>query len=1567
MRSLILFFLLSISSFSAIAQQCCYGTEGSVGSGYYTDQTLRGTLYAGTGWKSVTVTSNGKHLWYVYDTLYATGDTRNVFFEFYTCSSQDLQLNFANVSTSAVDKRNSNNHNCDSNAYDEHWTYPVQQNQRMYVWVLGDSSNSTNGTFTLYYRVRCRTNSVPSSYALNSWRGHVYDKVYNNIYNTLNYMGSYADEARNFTKDFGTAQPPVNNNCAMCPDSTRIDQDTFDLYYKMHYYTGRGYYVARCTTLNNLTVNYHGGLGAGYDILRYNTNGSSYPEKTGVFWVDSTDANFGDWMYHTWKDTGSLKADITVVKIDGDLSFTNNAWSAYIYDSLNTNYPQTGSNNIYTYRGRFIDTAKIFGYNFNSTPPTATGETGGLTMDNNYYHVWMKGRLNFQQGRYKFRIRNAAGGNLGFYNQNWVTTSTIINTSLGANTDVTSAFYGVNGDTNLQYKFYKYATNYPVSFNYCREPKNPGGIRVNGHALIAGNDTVCIGAPVTLTADTADGTETHWYIKSCLSSTGYIGSGASITVTPDSNTTYYVINRNLSIVATDTANKLDIYSPACASKRLIRVTTPGAPTAPASQTACSDTAYTFTFDSVLAGSGGDQIEWSKRSSFDTSFIVSSGSNINVTVNAGVGDTIYFRSRISATGCVSSAVNATLTSNANPSAPNAPAPQTVCSDTGVVFVFDSLAGAGANQLVWGIYPGFTYADTLSADSLWQVSINVGSADTFWLQSRVNTTGCVSGFTYTTIMVNLKPEPPTPPVPVTVSSDTTYTFKFVNLRPGYGGNQLEWTLDSSFTTSWFMTCYDTTIAGTDTSDCAISLAVDTQSSSLLWLRSIDTTTGCISNASSSIAIVTYVYQPEPITVDSIINVCVGTSATIKLPVSFHTHRYDLFTDTGKVYSAFGSDTTLYLTTGNVYTNTFFTLLNTDTASGDTTQPLSFLVTTIGAVDTNVYIEGDTLVYISDTALYTAGANNSIKAIYSIVSGNASVEALTGKVYGISDTAFILRATMYGPAGCGSTYADKPVKVTAIAAPVAPAPVKVYLDSATQVKTLVFNEINAGSGGNQIEWATNSAFIGSTKVNTATHPATITLTLSGATDTTLWLRTRNSSTGKTSKAAKTEIETLLPTLSAGLLDKSKWRLDETNSDEFNYAENSGQSMIYPENPQISTQVNAKWDLVFGSPTLKDNYCSRAAHTKPGIDARDIYLYDYADWQELDYIDNNALPCNTNISPLHGEAHEVGFSDDGICHIVATRLPDPGVTFDWGGYSKTYLYKSGILSSKFNYPVVNSLWEVRCKMPDPSFSSAGPAVWNFFGITDFCVFDGAGSYPDGSHHGTTQPVGDKELDLNCDGNKEDQGSCNINIVKQTPCNFWDDFHTYSMVSTGTEIFLFIDGKQTWSTTYADVDHARNEDAAISSCDSRLIAHRWPNAVYSGSTWEAPFYICLQVYDWNVPWAPTPTWTSCDFQVDYFRYYTPKNSINVSNPGAQILQNIAPSGEARTLETLNNNNAIDLPPTHYANNNKPLYIANTINNLTHDILNNTKIAHSNEPGLKKMYYVGTDHKLYNAYLSGPH
>ncbi|MFN8321062.1 MAG: T9SS type A sorting domain-containing protein [Chitinophagales bacterium] len=238
------------------------------------------------------------------------------------------------------------------------------------------------------------------------------------------------------------------------------------------------------------------------------------------------------------------------------------------------------------------------------------------------------------------------------------------------------------------------------------------------------------------------GNSIDWYTQSSGGSLlGSAASGAGLTVNPTTGGAFYAASRSAAGCVSSTRKATGVIS---------ILSLPAAPTAPASQSVCSDTAYTFVFDSVLAGSGGNQIEWSRYSGFDSSTVVSSGNDIYFTVNAGETDTLWLRSRTSATGCVSGGVFTTGKVNMRPEAPTAPAPQSVCDDTTYNFTYLSLqAGDNGNQVVWSLNSNFGSSTVINNGEDINVLVEENSVDTVWLKSKNDTTGCLSSHVSTTV--------------------------------------------------------------------------------------------------------------------------------------------------------------------------------------------------------------------------------------------------------------------------------------------------------------------------------------------------------------------------------------------------------------------------------------------------------------------------------------------------------------------------------------------------------------------------------------------------------------------------------------------------------------------------------------------------------------------------------------------------------------------------------------------------------------------------------------------------
>src|ERR1019366_1799812 len=118
------------------------------------------------------------------------------------------------------------------------------------------------------------------------------------------------------------------------------------------------------------------------------------------------------------------------------------------------------------------------------------------------------------------------------------------------------------------------------------------------------------------------------------------------------------------------------------------------------------------------------------------------------------------------------------------------------------------------------------------------------------------------------------------------------------------------------------------------------------------------------------------------------------------------------------------------------------------------------------TPIFTRGDTLLCVGDTGTYTVTDTNSAQIRYS-VTGGVSIDSLTGHVSNV-DSDFTVTAIATGFLGCGSDTISRTVRVPIIGSPTPPAPQITCGDTAV---TYVFDSIFAGTGGNQIEWATNS----------------------------------------------------------------------------------------------------------------------------------------------------------------------------------------------------------------------------------------------------------------------------------------------------------------------------------------------------------------------------------------------------------------------------------------------------------------------------------------------------------------
>lgn len=100
--------------------------------------------------------------------------------------------------------------------------------------------------------------------------------------------------------------------------------------------------------------------------------------------------------------------------------------------------------------------------------------------------------------------------------------------------------------------------------------------------------------------------------------------------------------------------------------------------------------------------------------------------------------------------------------------------------------------------------------------------------------------------------------------------------------------------------------------------------------------------------------------------------------------------------------------------------------------TSAPRDIVITVNPAVGTPTFTAGDATLCVNGSSTYTATATNSSTIVYSILSGNANINALTGVVSNVSGN-FVVRATAAG--NCGNpTTADFSVTVNPLVGQVA-----------------------------------------------------------------------------------------------------------------------------------------------------------------------------------------------------------------------------------------------------------------------------------------------------------------------------------------------------------------------------------------------------------------------------------------------------------------------------------------------------------------------------------------------------
>lgn len=740
------------------------------------------------------------------------------------------------------------------------------------------------------------------------------------------------------------------------------------------------------------------------------------------------------------------------------------------------------------------------------------------------------------------------------------------------------------------------------------------------------------------------------------------------------------------------------------------------------------------------------------------------------------------------------------------APSAPSPQVLCSDTSITFSIESVsAGENGDQIEWSLFNEFNVSDTLDAPLDIYHTVPAGLTDTLWIRTKYSKIPPISSSAAQTYLkVNYRPNNPDPVQFVSELSDTAVDFTFDSIFAGGTGTHIEWAFDTGYTTS------DTAL-----SPATISFQTAPGTVTAFWYRSVDSLSGCYSESSSGVAIVDTVPEYQPDT-DTVLVVCHGGDWTYCIDNSDTNTYYLLLNDTIPLDTLWGNNSTICLNTGTIDSVVFLSVEYTDTTTEETlTIDTLLTVLAVGANDTVEFVSFDTLLFASDTFWYEAMSNHGAQIHYSIVSGGAVVDSATGRVDSVTAN-FVIRATTIGNP-CDTVFVDLSVTVTDIAPPVSPEPQVIFIDS-TDTITVVFDSIFPGSGGNQIEWSEAEDFSSSTIVYGMTS---INVPVPVESEKNIWIRTRHNETGKVSRKVFTTAKILRNILSAGLLDKSRWKLSdgEFNSNDVHYTELGYQNRIPGNNPSFTENFALNylddWNATNpGNPQYCSNHFS--------------FHHDYGPREAFNYgnLDGNAS--------VDGIGEEVIFSN-GMATFTATRLAqeDSINCPQWpsSSYYK-YQYSTGMIICKnsINHGVPGML-EIRCKLPN--LGEVWPAFWTIPGPNgiELDIFDNSS--------------GPNKILTNFHDRINDilTNSCSADVDVKTSCNLAEDWHTINFLWSETEMIAFLDGKQYWSF-------------------NRQIPGKDDFPTDVGSVWNT-FLISLQ----------TPSYcsaTTYKMYVDHIRYYQP-------------------------------------------------------------------------------------------------
>ena len=284
------------------------------------------------------------------------------------------------------------------------------------------------------------------------------------------------------------------------------------------------------------------------------------------------------------------------------------------------------------------------------------------------------------------------------------------------------------------------------------------------------------GGTVTLTQNGGSlgiGASYKWYSGACGGT--FIGTGNSITVSPSSTTTYYVL-------ASGTCN-----TTSCAQTTVNVNAAPVATASPSTQSICSGGTTSVGLNSNI---GGTSFSWTVSQSGVSGASASNGSSISqtLTTTGNTTGTAVYTVTPSAGGCVGNPITVTIVVNPVPNATASPSTQSICSGGTTSIALSS--NVSTTSFNWTVnQSGTSGAANGSGSSISQTLVATGTTPgTSVYTITPSTVSCTGSPITATVTVN--------PLPVATAVPSTQTIcsgdaTSIALTSNVSGTTFTWT--------------------------------------------------------------------------------------------------------------------------------------------------------------------------------------------------------------------------------------------------------------------------------------------------------------------------------------------------------------------------------------------------------------------------------------------------------------------------------------------------------------------------------------------------------------------------------------------------------------------------------------------------------------------------------------------------------------------------------------------------------------------------------------------------------